>query len=107
MAVEKPQQPKRTECAERACATPRCGTYAGRAMSLQSDGHTSASSLKPQALSRAVWLSDELVAQAVNGEDVLGRLRVGFEFLPQAGDVHVHRPRQRHLVVAPHVGQQR
>src|SRR5689334_13412346 len=33
------------------------------------------------SVSLCLWLSDELVPQAVDGEDVLGRSRVRFEFL--------------------------
>lgn len=54
-----------------------------------------------------LFLSGELVPEAVDREDVLRRFRIAFDLLPQARDVHVDGPRQRHLVVAPDVRQQR
>src|SRR5580765_907760 len=52
-------------------------------------------------------LSGEFVAEAVDGEDVFRGLRVALDLLTQTRDVHVNGPRQRRLVVAPHVRQQR
>src|SRR5207247_2544378 len=48
----------------------------------------------------------ELVAEAVDGDDVRWRFRVGLDLLPQAGDVDVHGAREWHLVVSPYLGQQ-
>src|SRR5690349_10970209 len=50
--------------------------------------------------------SHELVAEAVHGEDVLGRARVGLQLAPQPGHVHVHRARGGHRVVAPDLVQE-
>src|SRR5688572_21556201 len=54
----------------------------------------------------ASTLAGELVAEAVDGEDVLGDPRVGLEFLPQPRHVHVDRPGRRRRVVAPDLVQQ-
>ena len=75
-------------------------------------GRSDASSTGPTPCSGRIRypspaLADELVAEAVDGEDEFGGLGVGLDLLTQTGDVHVDGPRQRHLVVAPHVRQQR
>ena len=43
----------------------------------------------------------ELVAHAVDGEDVLRMARIWLDLLPQPGDVDVDGARRRHRVVAP------
>src|SRR5688572_22081299 len=51
-------------------------------------------------------LFGELVAETVNGEDVLRMPGIVFELLPEPRHVHVHRPRGGHGVVAPDLIQQ-
>ena len=48
----------------------------------------------------------ELVAQAVDGEDVLRHARIGLELLPQPRHVHVDGAGRRHGAVAPHFVEQ-
>src|SRR5262245_7646892 len=62
--------------------------------------------LRGRGGARCKPLADELVAEAVNGEEEFGRLRVGFDLLAQARHVDVDGSRQRRLVVAPHLGEQ-
>src|SRR6266849_1475604 len=62
---------------------------------------------EPERLALQVRSADELVPESVDGEEVLRRFRVALDLLAHAGDVHVDGARQRHLLVAPHVRQQR
>src|SRR5262249_2979953 len=48
----------------------------------------------------------ELVPETVDGEDVLRRFGIRLDLLSQSSDVDVDCPRQRHVVVSPHLGEQ-
>src|SRR5262245_773539 len=51
-------------------------------------------------------LSDEFIAKAVDGLDVLGMFGVCFEFLAEPGDVDVDGAGRGHCVVTPNVVEQ-
>src|SRR5262245_322825 len=76
----------------------------GRAANLP----TSPLSLLPCPLSASVQECSpgELVAEPVDGEDVLRVLRCRLDLLAQPRDVNVHRPRRGHGVVAPDLVEQ-
>ena len=46
-------------------------------------------------------LPDEFVSHAMDREDVLRLLHVGFDLLAQPSDMHIHGARRRHRVIAP------
>jgi len=47
--------------------------------------------------------ADELVAAAVNREQMARMLRVGFDLLPEAGNVNIDCTRRRGPVIAPYL----
>ena len=51
-------------------------------------------------------LFDEAIAESVKGDDVPRLGRVGFDFLPQPGDVVVNGARNRSAVIPPNVVEQ-
>src|ERR1700756_3034835 len=50
--------------------------------------------------------ADELVSQAVHGQDELRILRFGLQFLPQTHNVGVYRTRSGKAIIAPHLFEQ-
>src|SRR5581483_3386916 len=112
--TEERSWPRRVPRAEIAYAPPGCVSYGDASArckmstrAVPGECQASARRVPGTRLALAGTRSpEELVAEAVDGDDELRRPGMTLDLLPQPRDVDVHRARQRHLVVPPHVGQQ-
>src|ERR1700676_2776141 len=53
-----------------------------------------------------LWLGSEFIAQSLNGENKFRLFRILFEFLAQAGHMHVHRAGVHVGAVSPYLFEQ-